>query len=373
MSDIGTDEASEARGIPEADAAPPSVPRQAPRPVPDSGLRSGGPQDSGNDPASTQVHRPVGAAVGASSGRPSIANATRAFESVAASIPPAEPAIAEPAVARPAVPAPPTRQPLPPSMPRSLPEGSGAVPLGPAPGSTVPASLPGGAAGGPGGGGPGATSARAGGSNRPGPPISVPSRVPPPTPIDTPSSAAPATAMVGASRRLEPAPRPASHTFVPKTLTAVTPVTSLASRRIIRRVNLWSVLKVSLILYAALFAAFSIAAIVVWKAANSSGVVTKIEEFIDDLGFTNFEFVGEKLFFNFLLFGVLGAALAVAITLLAAVMYNLISEIVGGIEITVIEQVAFLEEAVVEEIPEDELYEGPEPPRLSLRRLLGRG
>ncbi len=373
MSDIGTDEASEAPVVPDADAAPPSVPRQSSRPVSDSGVRSGSPQDFGNDPASTQVHRPVGTAVGASSGRPSIANATRAFESVAASIPSGEPAAAEPAVARPVVPAPPSRQPLPPSMPRSLPEGSGAGTLGPAPGSTVLASLPGGASGGPAAGGPAATSARVGGPNRPGPPTSAPSRVPPPSPIDTPSSAAPATVMVGASRRLESPPRPASHTFVPKTLTAVTPVTSLASRRIIRRVNLWSVLKVSVILYAALFAAFSIAAIVVWKAANSSGVVTKIEEFIDDLGFTNFEFVGEKIFFNFLLFGVLGAALAVAVTLLAAVMYNLISEVVGGIEITVIEQVAFLEEAVVEEIPEYEFDDGPEPPRLSLRRLLGRG
>jgi hypothetical protein len=171
-----------------------------------------------------------------------------------------------------------------------------------------------------------------------------------------------------------PDQRPArpNDTFIPKTLTAVTPVTSLASRRIIRRVNLWSVLKVSVILYAAMFAAVCIAAIVVWKTANSSGVVTKIEEFVEDLGFKNFEFVGEKIFFNFLLFGVLGAALAVAATLLAAVMYNLISEIVGGIEITVIEQVAFLEEAVVEEIPEDELFDGfdgPHPPR---RRLLGR-
>jgi hypothetical protein len=142
---------------------------------------------------------------------------------------------------------------------------------------------------------------------------------------------------------------------VPPALTAVTPVTSLASRRILRRVNLWSVLKVSMILYLALFLVAAVASLVVWKAADSSGLIGKVENLMQELGFKNFEFVGEKLFFDFLLFALLMATLAILGTLVAAMLYNLIAEIVGGIEVTVVEQVAFLEEVEVEEL----VYEDP--------------
>jgi hypothetical protein len=142
--------------------------------------------------------------------------------------------------------------------------------------------------------------------------------------------------------------------YVPPALTAVTPVTSLASRRILRRVNQWSVLKISMILYLALFLVGAVASIVVWKAADSAGLIGKIEHLMQELGFKNFEFVGEKLFFDYVLFSLLLAGLAIVGTLVAALLYNLIAEIVGGVEVTVVEQVAFLEEVEVEEFVYDD-------------------
>jgi len=167
-----------------------------------------------------------------------------------------------------------------------------------------------------------------------------------------------------------PAVRPATDPYVPPALTAVTPVTSLASRRILRRVNLWSVLKISMILYLALFLVSAVASLVVWKAADSAGLIHKIEHLMQELGFKNFEFVGEKLFFDFLLFSLLMAGLAIVGTLVAALLYNLIAEIVGGVEITVVEQVAFLEEVEVEEfVYDDPEFDDPDDPLERRRRF----
>jgi hypothetical protein len=170
---------------------------------------------------------------------------------------------------------------------------------------------------------------------------------------------------------MAPALRPPSEGYVPPALTAVTPVTSLASRRILRRVNLWSVLKISMILYLALFLVSAVASLVVWKAADSSGLIGKVENLMQELGFKNFEFVGEKLFFDFVLFSLLMAGLAIVGTLVAALLYNLIAEIVGGVEVTVVEQVAFLEEVEVEEFVYDDpsFVDDPDDPLEPRRRF----
>jgi hypothetical protein len=170
---------------------------------------------------------------------------------------------------------------------------------------------------------------------------------------------------------MTPAVRPPSDGYVPPALTAVTPVTSLASRRILRRVNLWSVLKISMILYLSLFLVGAVASLVVWKAADSAGLIGKVENLMQELGFKNFEFVGEKLFFDYVLFSLLLAGLAIVGTLVAALLYNLIAEIVGGVEVTVVEQVAFLEEVEVEEFVYDDpdFVDDPDDPLERRRRF----
>ena len=63
----------------------------------------------------------------------------------------------------------------------------------------------------------------------------------------------------------------------------------------------------------------------------------KIESFVIDIGFDDFELVGTELFRGFVVFG---GALVVTFTVFAvllALLFNLISDVVGGIRLTVIE------------------------------------
>jgi hypothetical protein len=136
----------------------------------------------------------------------------------------------------------------------------------------------------------------------------------------------------------------AAGALIPQELTGFTPVTALASRRILRRFNLWTVLKVSMVLYSCMFFVGLVAALGVWSSAQSAGVIDDVESFMVDLGFEDFELVGDRILQIFVLIGALLTATAILVTLIAALLYNLISELIGGVEVTVLEQVAFLEQ-----------------------------
>ena len=109
-------------------------------------------------------------------------------------------------------------------------------------------------------------------------------------------------------------------------------------RRVVRRIDPWSVLKVSIFFFLSMVIVLLIGAIILWSLARSSGAVGKIEKFMQDLGFTDFRFKGGQIF-KVTLFG--GFILMIAGTVFATIMaflYNLISDLVGGIEFQVMEE-----------------------------------
>jgi hypothetical protein len=98
------------------------------------------------------------------------------------------------------------------------------------------------------------------------------------------------------------------------------------------------VLKVSVLFLLSLCAVLMIGAVILWSVAQSSGAVGKIEKFMRDLGFTDFRFQGGQIF-KFWVFGSLVLVVAgTAFATIMAFLYNLISDLVGGIEISVIEE-----------------------------------
>ena len=67
-------------------------------------------------------------------------------------------------------------------------------------------------------------------------------------------------------------------------------------KRIVRRFDAWSVLKVSFIFYLCVYAVSMVSAVILWNVAAGAGVIDNIESFIEDLGaFETFEFVPDKL------------------------------------------------------------------------------
>jgi hypothetical protein len=109
--------------------------------------------------------------------------------------------------------------------------------------------------------------------------------------------------------------------------------------RIVRHVDPWSVLKLSLMFFTCLFIVMLVAGVLLWHLAASAGTIAKIEDFIAEAGaFTTFKFDGPKIFQASVLGGLVMVIVASGFAVLMAVLFNLISDLVGGIRFTVIEE-----------------------------------
>ena len=108
-------------------------------------------------------------------------------------------------------------------------------------------------------------------------------------------------------------------------------------RRIIRRFDPWTVLKVSVIFNAIATMVFILGFWVLWSLILQRGIPELIVGLLDAIN-VDFQFEGE-VYFRIVVFIaiVVGAGMTAAMTL-GAIVYNLIADLVGGVEITVLEE-----------------------------------
>lgn len=110
-------------------------------------------------------------------------------------------------------------------------------------------------------------------------------------------------------------------------------------RRIIRHIEVWSVLKISVLFYACLWAIFLIAGFLIWGVAESSGTVGKLESLITELfALDTFTFDGKQIFRGYALGGLVLAIAGSTMNVLMCLIFNLISDLTGGLRITMIEE-----------------------------------
>ena len=109
-------------------------------------------------------------------------------------------------------------------------------------------------------------------------------------------------------------------------------------RRVVRRIDTWSVLKVSALFFLSLVLVLLIAGVILWAAGSSIGAIDSVEKFMRAIGFEDFHFVGTQLLRGFTAAGLVLVVLGTGLSVLMAVVYNLISDVVGGIELTVLEE-----------------------------------
>ena len=130
----------------------------------------------------------------------------------------------------------------------------------------------------------------------------------------------------------DPGPRPAP---------APAPQPVLENRRYrqtIHRVDLWSVLKISVCFYISAMAVLMVALVALWAIADAAGVIRSVEKFFGDLLQTkNFTFLSGDILRGTLLVAAVLVVLLIVITVIAAAFYNLFSELFGGVEITISE------------------------------------
>ena len=110
-------------------------------------------------------------------------------------------------------------------------------------------------------------------------------------------------------------------------------------RRIIRHIEVWSVLRVSILFYACLWAVFLIAGFMIRGVAESSGTVGKLETLITELfALDTFTFDGRQIFRGYALGGLVLAIAGSTLNVLMVLLFNLISDLTGGIRITMVEE-----------------------------------
>lgn len=109
--------------------------------------------------------------------------------------------------------------------------------------------------------------------------------------------------------------------------------------RIVRRIELWSVLKISLVFNTVMLGVALGSVAVLWGLANTTGLIDDLEGFLRDSGFEDFRFEGDRMFRQVAFIGAVAALALSVFIVLATALVNLISEITGGIRFIVIEEI----------------------------------
>jgi predicted small integral membrane protein len=108
--------------------------------------------------------------------------------------------------------------------------------------------------------------------------------------------------------------------------------------RVIRHIDTWSVFKVSLVFSFFLYVVLLTAGVLLWQVAQNTGTVDNIERFFETFGWQSFSLKGGEIYHNawtgglFLVVGLTG------LMVLAATLFNLITDLVGGIRVSVLEE-----------------------------------
>jgi hypothetical protein len=107
----------------------------------------------------------------------------------------------------------------------------------------------------------------------------------------------------------------------------------------VRSVDLWSVLKVAICFYLCALIVLLVAGVMLWWIASASGLIDSIESFVGELVENdNFQFLSWEVLRATTLVGLVFVCILTVLTVLAAAFYNLFAELLGGVEVTVVEQ-----------------------------------
>lgn len=108
-------------------------------------------------------------------------------------------------------------------------------------------------------------------------------------------------------------------------------------RRIIRKIDPWTVLRVTLVLNTVGGLVWTLGVWVAWSIAVQRGIP---DAFVDTFSRLTIAFTpdGDLYFRVVVMLAIVGVIIATGLMTLAAVLYNLISDVVGGVEIVMLEE-----------------------------------
>lgn len=112
-------------------------------------------------------------------------------------------------------------------------------------------------------------------------------------------------------------------------------------RRVLRKIDPWTVLKVSIVFNVIIVMAASIGIAITWSLLRNSGIPDDIVSSINELAIfeEDINLDGPSYFRVMVFFSIVSTILLTGFATLSAIFYNLISDVMGGIEFVVLEEV----------------------------------
>lgn len=108
--------------------------------------------------------------------------------------------------------------------------------------------------------------------------------------------------------------------------------------RVVRHVDPWSVFKIALVASAVLYVILLTAGVLLWNVAYATGTVDNVERFFESFGWETFTFNGGEIYHAAWIAGLFGVIGLTGLAVLAATLFNLITDLVGGMRFTVLEE-----------------------------------
>jgi hypothetical protein len=107
--------------------------------------------------------------------------------------------------------------------------------------------------------------------------------------------------------------------------------------RVLRHIDPWSVFRVALVFHFVLYLTLLLTGVLLWNVANATGTVDNVERFMESFGWDTFQFKGGELFHQAWVLGLFVVVGMTGLAILAVTTFNLITDLVGGIRVTILE------------------------------------
>lgn len=108
--------------------------------------------------------------------------------------------------------------------------------------------------------------------------------------------------------------------------------------RVVRHVDTWSVFKVSMVFSVFFYAVALVSGVLLWQVAYATGTIDNVQKFFEGFGWATFKFNGGQIYHNAWIAGLFVAVGMTGLAVLMATLFNLITDLVGGIRLSVLEE-----------------------------------
>ena len=108
--------------------------------------------------------------------------------------------------------------------------------------------------------------------------------------------------------------------------------------RVVRHIDPWSAFKVGAVFSLAAYIVGLTAGVLLWRVADSTGTLGNIERWFTQFGWETFELKGDELFAAARTMGLFLSIALIGLIVLLATLFNLVSDIVGGLRVSVLEE-----------------------------------